>query len=188
MGKLISFEERAVATLRDRLGAAESANQDLIAFARGHSGAVAAIHQAVLEAIAAEDLEAVLTTVTGAWPALLGLDVASVVLAVGDRAFLADHHGVQAIEPALLARSLARLEPVALRSVERGHPLFGAAADSIRAEALVRFDCAVAGLDGLLLLGQRDSAALDQAHGAALLRFLGQSLGAILTRWTGSNS
>ena len=39
MGRVISFEERAVATLRDRLGAAESANEDLIAFARGHSGA-----------------------------------------------------------------------------------------------------------------------------------------------------
>ena len=39
MGKVISFEERAVATLRDRLGAAESAKEDLIAFAQGHSGA-----------------------------------------------------------------------------------------------------------------------------------------------------
>ena len=58
MGKVISFEERAVATLRDRLGAAESARQDLIAFAesarqdliafaQGHSGATAAIIAAV---------------------------------------------------------------------------------------------------------------------------------------------
>jgi uncharacterized protein YigA (DUF484 family) len=51
MATVIPFEERAVARLRDRLGAAEEANQDLIAFARGHSGAVASIHQAVLAAI-----------------------------------------------------------------------------------------------------------------------------------------
>ena len=37
MGKVISFEDRAVATLRDRLGAATSANEDLIAFARDFS-------------------------------------------------------------------------------------------------------------------------------------------------------
>ena len=51
MGTLIQFEEKAVASLRRKLGAAESANADLIAFARGHSGAVAAIHHAVLAAI-----------------------------------------------------------------------------------------------------------------------------------------
>jgi len=43
MGRVIPFEERAVARLRERLGAAEEANQDLLAFARGHSGAVASI-------------------------------------------------------------------------------------------------------------------------------------------------
>ena len=54
MGTVISFEERAVATLRDRLGAAESAKDDLIAFARGHSGATAAIHSAVLALMEAD--------------------------------------------------------------------------------------------------------------------------------------
>ena len=39
MGGVIQFEERAVARLRQRIAAAEEANQDLIAFARGHSGA-----------------------------------------------------------------------------------------------------------------------------------------------------
>ena len=57
MGRVIQFEERAVAHLRQRLGAAEEANQDLIAFARGHSGAVSAIHEAVLAAIDSEGVE-----------------------------------------------------------------------------------------------------------------------------------
>jgi hypothetical protein len=34
MGRVIQFEEAGVAHLRDRLGAAEEANQDLIAFRR----------------------------------------------------------------------------------------------------------------------------------------------------------
>ena len=40
MGRVISFEDHALANLRARVAAAEEANQDLIAFARGHSGAV----------------------------------------------------------------------------------------------------------------------------------------------------
>jgi uncharacterized protein YigA (DUF484 family) len=58
MARVISFEERAVATLRDRLGAAESAKEDLIAFAQGHSGATASIHQAVLALMRADGLDA----------------------------------------------------------------------------------------------------------------------------------
>ncbi len=57
MGQLIQFEEHAVARLRERLGAAEEANQDLIAFARGHSGAVTSIHAAVLAAMEADSVE-----------------------------------------------------------------------------------------------------------------------------------
>jgi uncharacterized protein YigA (DUF484 family) len=57
MATVIPFEERAVARLRERLGAAEEANQDLIAFARGHSGATASIHEAVLAAIEAEGFD-----------------------------------------------------------------------------------------------------------------------------------
>ena len=55
MGTVIGFEDRAVARLRDRLGAAESARADLAAFARDHSGTVAAIHEAALAAMGAVD-------------------------------------------------------------------------------------------------------------------------------------
>ena len=74
MGGVIQFEERAVARLRQRIAAAEEANQDLIAFARGHSGAVASIHQAVLAAIAADSLETLFHVVTQEWPLILRID------------------------------------------------------------------------------------------------------------------
>src|SRR3982750_2415875 len=60
MATVIPFEERAVAHLRERLGAVEEANEDLIAFARGHSGAVASIHSAVLAAIEADGVDGLL--------------------------------------------------------------------------------------------------------------------------------
>ena len=79
MATVIPFEERAVAHLRERLGAAEEANQDLIAFARGHSGAVASIHEAVLAAIEADSIEGLLHVVTQEWPLILGIDAVALV-------------------------------------------------------------------------------------------------------------
>ena len=74
MGRVIQFEDSAVASLRRRVAEVEEAHQDLIAFARGHSGAVSAIHGAVLAAIEAEDLDHLIHIVTQQWPDMLGLD------------------------------------------------------------------------------------------------------------------
>jgi uncharacterized protein YigA (DUF484 family) len=86
MGTVINFEDRAVAKLRARVAAAEEANQDLIAFARGHSGAVASIHEAVLAAIEAEGFDHLIHIVTQEWPQILGLDAVAVACSSATRA------------------------------------------------------------------------------------------------------
>src|SRR5215208_278715 len=104
MAQVIPFEERAVASLRARLGAAEEANQDLIAFARGHSGAAASIHEAVLAAMEADGIERLLHVVTQEWPLILGIDAVALSLIVGDKGFRADGNGVQLVDPKILGR------------------------------------------------------------------------------------
>jgi len=183
MGRVIPFEERAVARLRERLGAIEEANQDLIAFARGHSGAVASIQEAVLAALEADSIEALLHIVTQEWPLILRIDAVALALVVGGEGFRADGNGVQRVEPRLLVRSISGLDEVQMRTVLRGHPLFGPACDLIRAEALIRLDNAPPLPSGLLVLGQRAELALDTRHGSELLLFLGRSLAAMIRRW-----
>ena len=183
MGRVIPFEERAVAHLRERLGAVEEANQDLIAFARGHSGAVASIHEAVLAALEADSIESLLHIVTQEWPLILGIDAVALALIVGKKGFRADGNGVQEVQPQLLARSIAGLDEVQMRTVLRGHPLFGPACDLIRAEALVRLDNSPPLPSGLLVLGQRAELTLDNRHGSELLLFLGRSLASMIRRW-----
>src|SRR5437870_9545527 len=183
MGKVIHFEERAVAHLRQRLGAVEEANQDLIAFARGHSGAVTSIHQAVLAAIDADSVESLLHVVTQEWPLILGIDAVALSLIVGPQGFRADGGGVQLVDPAILRRAIDRVAGVEMRTVERGHPLFGPACDLIRAEALIRIDCEPPLPCGLLALGQRQALSLDARHGSELLMFLGRSLAAMIRKW-----
>jgi uncharacterized protein YigA (DUF484 family) len=183
MGRVIQFEERAVATLRERLGAAEEANQDLIAFARGHSGAVASIHAAVLAAMEADSLERLLHVVTQEWPLILRIDAVALSLIVGNEGFRADGAGVQRVDPMILGRAIEQVAGVEMRTVERGHPLFGPACDLVRAEALIRVECDPPLPCGLLALGQREALSIDARHGSELLLFLGRSLAAMIRRW-----
>ena len=183
MGRVISFEERAVATLRDRLGAAKSANEELIAFARGHSGATASIHAAVVSLIDADSIDELFETVTRVWPRLLGLDHVALALVADGMGFRVVRDGVEPVEPRLIDRVIGELDPVTMRTVARGHALFGAAAGGIRSEALVMLRAEAPLPYGLLLLGQNEAASLDARHGMQLLGFLGNSLGAMLRRW-----
>jgi uncharacterized protein len=183
MGRVISFEDRAVATLRARIAAAEEANQDLIAFARGHSGAVHSIHAAVLAAIEAEGLDHLLHVVTQEWPHILGLDAVAVALFVGDMGVRADASGLQFVDPRLIERSVRQFEGVMLRGVERGHPLFGPACELIRAEALIRLHSEPPLPSGLLALGQRGAQCFETPHGSELLLFLGRVLTRCMGRW-----
>ena len=181
MARVISFEDHALARLRERCAAAEEAREDLLAFARGHSGAVSSIHAAVLAAMATDSIDDLWHVVTQEWPLILGLDAVALALVVGDRGFRIDQAGVQLVDPAILARSLEQVDGVALRAVERGHPLFGPACDLIRAEALIRLEGD--GPSGLLALGQRTHLSLDARHGTELLLFLGRSLSSMIGRW-----
>src|SRR6476661_8930729 len=108
MATVIPFEERAVARLRQRLGAAEEANQDLIAFARGHSGAVCSIHSAVLAAMDADGVDGLLHVVTQEWPLILRIDAVALALIIGDKGFRADGGGVQIVDPKILKRAIDR--------------------------------------------------------------------------------
>ena len=183
VGQLIRFEERAVARLRERLGAVEEANEDLIAFARGHSSAVASIHAAALAAVEAADIDHLLDMIARQWPQILGIDSAAIALVVGSEGFRADSTGVQRIEGALVDRLVRNRARVEVRCVPKGHPLFGAIAPQIRAEALIRIDSPTPVPCGLLALGQRAALERPSRHGSELLLFLGGVVAATLRRF-----
>ena len=176
----VDFEAGAVANLRRRVAEVEEINEDLVAFARGHAGAVNAIHSAVLAAIAAADSDELCSVVTTEWPALLKVDQVSLAWACDSNAFRADLIGVAPVEPRLVERLANSMPSVTIRPVEQGHPLFGAFGGKVRSEALIRL-----GGDrgsGLLALGQNEGASAEGQHGARLLRFLGQALSHMLER------
>ena len=121
--------------------------------------------------------------VTQEWPLILGIDAVALSLIVGNQGFRADGGEIQHVDPAILRRAIERVSGVQMRTVERGHPLFGPACDLIRAEALISIDCEPPLPCGLLALGQRAELSLDARHGSELLMFLGRSLAAMIRRW-----
>jgi hypothetical protein len=177
----IEFEPSAVATLRKRVSEVEEINEDLIAFARGHAGAVSSIHEAVLAAIGCDSPSELATVMTCRWPMLLQVDEVAFAWSRGGEAFRANRDGMREVEPRLIERIADIMRPVEMRSVERGHPLLGAACESIRSEALIRLD-SCSGC-GLIVLGQTEAPAIEGRHGARLLRFLGQAVSNMLERW-----
>ncbi len=183
MGKVIDFEDRAMASLRRRVAEVEEANQDLIAFARGHSGAVSAIHEAVIAAVDAEGLDHLIHIITHHWPDVLGVDAVALALFVGDKGIRADMSGLQFVESRMIERAIAGIEGVVLRGVERGHPLFGPASELIRTEALIRLDGEAPLPSGLLALGQRRAQGFETRHGSELLLFLGRVTTRMMGRW-----
>lgn len=183
MGQVVHFEEQAVARLREKLGAAQEANEDLVAFARGHSDAVATINSAVLEAIEAPSVEGLLDVVTGRWPQILGIDFVAVALRVRDRGFCANWNGIERVEPQFVERTLAGLPAVDVRCVQTGHPLFGIPASrKIRAQALIRIDGPEPYPSGLIAFGQRTELTAHSGHGSQLLLFLGRVVAATIRR------
>lgn len=180
----IDFETSAVATLQKRVSEVEEINEDLIAFARGHAGAVSSIHEAVLASIACDTPGELATVITCHWPMLLRVDEVALAWAAGGDAFRANRDGMRDVEPRLVVRMADIMRPVEMRSVGRGHPLLGAACESIRSEALIRLD-SFSGC-GLIVLGQNAAPAVEGRHGARLLRFLGQAVSHMLERWPAS--
>lgn len=176
MGQLIQFDTHAVQRLQKRLGAVEQENQDLIAFAKGHWGAVASIHSAALECVEADSLETLADIVTCRWPEILGIDVAAFAMSTKRSAFAADSSGLRPVEAKFVERCANALPPVKVRTVPAGHPIFGSAASQVRAEALIRLGARRAGLTGILALGQGSPVELRTGHGSELLLFLGRIL------------
>ena len=177
----IDFEGNAVARLQRRVAEVEEINDELVAFAKGHAGAVTSIHNAVLAAIVAEDRADLCNVLAWQWPALLKVDAVAVAWSSGQDGFRADRAGLAAVEPRLIERMADALPSVTIRPVGRAHPLFGASGEAVRTEALIRLD-GISGR-GVLALGQYEGASAEDRHGVKLLRFLGQTVSNMLERW-----
>ena len=183
MSTVIDFQSNAVARLRARVAALDEANADLLAYARGHTGAVAQIHVAALAAIDADGLDHLIHVVTQDWVDILSVDAVALALVTKDQALRAGGQGLQLLSAAALTSVFAGGPDVTLRAVERGADVFGPAADLIRSEAMIRLKLPAPLPVGMLALGSRAAHNFEGSHGGELLAFLGSVVSRMIARW-----
>jgi len=181
MSTVISFESRALDRLRARVAQLDEANADLLAYARGHAGAVAQIHAAALAAMEAEDFAHLVHVVTADWTDILGIDAIALGLETANQAWRGET-ALQFLSRGGVDALVGAGHEAVLRSVDEGAPLFGPAASLIRSEALVRLPARSPLPQGVLALGSRQAHSFEGTHGAELLTFLGGVVSRMMAR------
>ena len=181
--KVVDFQSEALVRLRTRVAALGEANSDLLAYARGHSGAVQQIHAAALAALDATGFEHLLHVVTQDWAQILRVDAVGIGLTTQGQGIRAGAQGLQFIDPEQVELWCHLLPVGQVRSVNHGSPVFGLAAPLIRAEAMIALHLEPPLPGGILALGSRESHAFGDHHGSELLGFLGQVVSRMIARW-----
>lgn len=170
--------QRQVRTLRD-------IQSDLIEASSLNSLAREQVHAAAIAMLDAPDFEAFVAYVTGprGLAATLGLGAASICIEAAAMAS-AETAGIHILEPGGVARMMGGDLPYRLvANVHGSRGLYGAEADKVQSEALVRLDFSRVTPPGLLALG---GAAAEQFHpdqAADLLEFLARIVERCIRLW-----
>lgn len=181
--KVVDFQSEALLRLRTRVAVLGEANNDLLAFARGHSGAVQQIHAAVLAALDATSFEHLVHVVTQDWTQILRVDAVGLGLMTGSQGIRAGGQGLQFVDSEQVELWCHLLPVGQVRTVSHGSPVFGPAAPLIRAEALIALKPTPPLPTGILALGSREVHAFGDHHGTELLGFLGEVVSRMIARW-----
>ncbi len=181
--KVVDFHTEALGRLRKQVAALGEEREELLSFARGHQGAAAQIHTAVLAVLDADGLDHLIHTITADWVDILGLDAVSLLLDAGRQQVRATTTGMQLLKNADVKKLMPGDAPVLMDTTPRGAPAFGPAADLIGSQALIRLTLPKPLGTGILALGSRQAHSFDGVSSTSLLIFLGAVVERCLIRW-----
>ena len=150
---VLDFQSEALVRLRTRVAVLGEANNDLLAYARGHAGDI------------------------------LRIDAVGLGLTTSGQGIRASASGVQFIDPEQVELWCHLLPVGQARNVKHGSPVFGPAADLIRSEALIALRPTPPAPTGIIALGSRTPHNFGDYHGNELLAFLGDVVSRMIARW-----
>lgn len=205
MAALVAASERAMGSnvvdlrgmamdrMEARLDRLEDTHRSVIAAVYENLAGTNQVHRAILQMLTPVTFEAFLQTLGGEVAQTLRVDCARLVLesrpAPQDPALHRLGDTLCLVEPGFVAAYLGGGQDVPLRSVTlRARPVgtgrpFGAGADGIQSEALLRLDFGRGRLPGLLALGAGDPHRFKPAQGTDLLAFFGGVFERTMRRW-----
>ncbi len=179
-GGVVDLQRVMVERERRNNGELREALQQLLDLGANNQTSMSRIHDAALGAVGQRRFGGLAALVAGEWPGLLGCDRAVLAFETPAEALPAAP-GLAALAPgrvdALLGAAAARLEG----GLRRGPPdIFGAAANRVASQALLRLAPGLRGPAGLLALSSRSAEHFQAGQGTELLSFLARTVSAQL--------
>ncbi|MEM8799424.1 MAG: DUF484 family protein [Pseudomonadota bacterium] len=178
------FQSFALSRLRKQVADMRTASDEFLSITRSNHSSQTQVHEAVLALLDARGFDHLVHVVTSDWVDILGVDAISLCLEVGSQRFRFTGSGIQRLAAGGVAEALGEDSAIVLRDKTEGSAsIFGAAAPSIRAEALIKLALPSPLPSGLLGFGSQDAQGFHPAQGTELMRFLAAVLARSIERW-----
>lgn len=182
---IVDFQLFMVERLRDEVAEISAARDELLAIGRANLAAQRRVQGAVLALLAARSFEELIETVTTDLAVILDLDTATLgVEQATDDLPPVRLGGIFQLAPDTVDAVIGPGRAIALRSDIEGDPaVFGAAANLIRSQALIRLTISRRTPPAMLALGARDPEQFHPGQGTEYMNFLAQTLESCVRAW-----
>jgi uncharacterized protein len=181
---VIDLQAFMVERLRGEVNRLKEQQRELIGATRANMNNLHRIHAGVMFLLDAQSFEQLIQTITSDLAVLLDVDVISLVIESEDavRPEMAQS-GVQVVPPGRVDAWLERRD-AALRADIYGHPeIYGASADLVRSEAMVRLQISSIAPPGLLAFGSREPDSFHPEQATEMVAFLARVTERVLRSW-----
>lgn len=181
---IVDFQHYMVKRLKeDRQGILQSA-QEIVETTRANMSNQARVHAAVLLLLEAKNFEEFIRVMTVEFPSMLELDIVSLIIETdADTIPHIDIPGVRVAKPGM-AELLLQGRNVRLESGTPGLPeIYGAGANLVKSQALVRLNIAPGMPEALLAFGSRDPGMFQAGQATDLVTFLGRVIERCFRAW-----
>jgi len=183
--RVIDMQHFMVQHQRNEIARLKAQQKTLLAASRSNLAGQARVHSAVLAILGAKTFEQLIQVVTTDLAALLDADVVTIAVErQGSQRARLPHHGVQILEPGIVAQVLGMKRDIVLQTDVHGDPLlFGDGAGLVRSAAIIRLPVCSKAPAGLLCIGTRKPGRFHAGQGTELLAFLARALGITIAAW-----
>lgn len=182
---IVDMQQFMIDALRAETDRAKTARDEVVAIGRNNLSSQTQVNNSVLALLEAADFEQFLQVLTTDVPVFLGIDVVTLCVESSNAPSSGPATvGVFALPFGTIDERMEKAGPVLLQAGVAGEALFfGAAAQLVRSQALVRLRFGRRGQQGLLALGARKADSYHPGQGTELLSFLGRVVELGVRRW-----
>ncbi len=179
-GQIVDLQQYMLRETRARAADLEGQLSEIVGLAREGLHGHARIQAAVLEIIAAQNLNEVIEVVTQDLMTTLDLDVVIIAVEGGaaerGKVPLFSTDGVRVMPEGYIAEALGQADVILHENISGDRRLYGSAAELVRSQALIRLDVIPGEPAALLAMGVRRLNEFGPQQGTDLMSFLGEVL------------